>query len=277
MKAFLSHATDKPFVELVAKYLGREYIVYDVYSFDHGEGFKAEIARGLGKSNIFVFFLSRASLKSFWVDLELDQAQRKLFDHDISKAIAIRLDRSIAFEELPHWLRRNNAPFIDSPAIAARLIKEHINALKRESTPDLLIGRTADIARVEQALTPSDHRPPGIVALWGLPGIGRRAVAKRVLRDILDLQRPLAINIEPGDGIADLRLKLAAYLDTPKDSDEYKTSQQQADSAIPNRTWLHAFVTSTKCNPGVNWLSSSIKAGSSMRKEHYFQISATLS
>src|SRR4051794_35909596 len=102
MKAFLSHATaDKQFVGLVAKYLGREYIVYDAYSFDHGEEFKSEIVRGLGKSNIFVFFVSRASLKSFWVDLELDEARRKLFDHDISKAICIRLDNSITFDELP--------------------------------------------------------------------------------------------------------------------------------------------------------------------------------
>jgi hypothetical protein len=39
MKAFLSHSSkDKWYVDGVARNLGREYIVYDAYSFEHAEG-----------------------------------------------------------------------------------------------------------------------------------------------------------------------------------------------------------------------------------------------
>lgn len=238
MKAFLSHSSkDKFYVEAVAKSLGREYIIYDSFSFDHGKAFKDEILAGLDKSRVFVYFISKHSLDSYWVDFELTEAQKRLFGSQMAKAIAIRLDRTISISDLPHWMQRENIPFLESPSVAARLIRDHINDIKRSSTPDLFIGRSQDIERVEHALAPAnDHRPPGIVALWGLPGIGRRSVGKRISKDILDMQRSLAIEIEQGDSLGDLRLKLAALLDTPKSSEAYTALQKatEQDSDLTN-------------------------------------------
>ncbi|MBI2256015.1 MAG: TIR domain-containing protein [Proteobacteria bacterium] len=230
MKAFLSHSSkDKFFVDAVAKTLGREYIVYDSFSFDHGRAFKDEIIKGLEKSRVFVFFISKNSLESLWVDFELTEGEKRLFSNQISRAIGIRLDSTIAISDLPLWLQKENVPFLESPAVAARLIKEHVNDLKRSTIPDLFIGRSKDIGRVEQALAPAnDHRPPGMAVLWGLPGIGRRSVAKRILKDVLDFQRGLVVEVEQGDSVADLRLKLAALLEIAKASQDYEALQKQA-------------------------------------------------
>ncbi|MGO9615419.1 MAG: toll/interleukin-1 receptor domain-containing protein [Bryobacteraceae bacterium] len=93
MKAFLSHSTDdRNFVSQVAKILQREYVIYQEFSFDHGENFKNEILKGLEKSAVFVFFVSRASLNSVWVKFELDQAAERLLEKKLAKAIAIRID-----------------------------------------------------------------------------------------------------------------------------------------------------------------------------------------
>ena len=70
MRAFLSHSSvDKPYVTLVAKQLGRQYCVFDTYSFDTGEDFREAIRSGLDKSSVFVLFGSIKSLESVWVKI----------------------------------------------------------------------------------------------------------------------------------------------------------------------------------------------------------------
>jgi len=189
----------------VAKLLQREFVTHQDLSFDHGEDFKNEILKGLDKSAVFVFFVSRASLNSVWVKFELDQAAERLVEKKLAKAIAIRIDAAVGPDELPSWLRSISAPVIECPAAAARMIKEHISKVRSDSFPDLFLGRGKILEQVEEKMTPSDHRPPGIVALWGLPGIGRRALAKKVIKNVLDFQRAVQINVEPGDTAADVR------------------------------------------------------------------------
>ncbi len=232
MKAFLSHSSvDKAYVSEVARALHREFVTYQEFSFDHGEDFKTEILKGLDKSQIFVFFISRASLESFWVKFELEQAEERLVEKKLAKAIGVRIDPTITFDELPSWLRTVNTPFLDNPAAAARMIKDHINRARSEIAPDLFIGRGKSIDQVEEKMTPVAHRPPGVIALWGLPGIGRRALARRVAQNVLDFQRTVIVNVEPGDSAADIRVKIAAQYGETKGPDAYKIEQQKANVA----------------------------------------------
>jgi hypothetical protein len=79
MKAFLSHATpDKSYVDRVAEFLGRESVLYDRFSFDHGSEFSKEIIRGLDKTAVFVLFLSKHSIGRLWVDFELAEAETRV-------------------------------------------------------------------------------------------------------------------------------------------------------------------------------------------------------
>ncbi|TPK39236.1 tetratricopeptide repeat protein [Mesorhizobium sp. B2-5-4] len=232
MKAFLSHSTvDRSFVSEVAKSLHREFVTYQEFSFDHGEAFRDEILRGLDKSAIFVLFISRSSLDSFWVNFELDQAGERLLEKKLAKAVGVRIDASVGFDELPSWLRSVNTPLLEHPAAAARMIRDHINRVKSESVPDLFIGRGRSLEQVEERMTPADHRPPGVVALWGLPGIGRRTLARRVVQNVLDFRRAVQIKVEPGDTAADLRVKIAAQYNEVKNPESYEQEQTQADSS----------------------------------------------
>ncbi len=80
-------------------------------------------------------------------------------------------------------------------------------------------------------MTPPDHRPPGIVALWGLPGIGRRTLANKVIKNVLDFQRAIQINVEPGDTAADLRVKIVARYGDVKRPDAYQAEQERAEAS----------------------------------------------
>lgn len=65
LRAFLSHSsTQKEFVEAVARELGRQYCVFDKYSFHTGDDLHEAIKRGLNDSSLFVLFASKEALRS---------------------------------------------------------------------------------------------------------------------------------------------------------------------------------------------------------------------
>jgi len=75
MKAFLSHSSeDKEFVQAIARELGRQFCVFDEYSFETGEQLKRSIEQGIDDSSIFVLFASRKALDSVWVEFEEQEA-----------------------------------------------------------------------------------------------------------------------------------------------------------------------------------------------------------
>ena len=65
MKVFLSHSSkQKSYVEQVANILGKENIIYDSWTFEEGNKSLEEIYKGIEKSGIFTFFISKDSLNS---------------------------------------------------------------------------------------------------------------------------------------------------------------------------------------------------------------------
>jgi hypothetical protein len=62
MRAFLSHSSaDKPFVEAVARELGRQFCAFDQNEFETGEDFRNAIRKALDTSDLFVLFASKTS------------------------------------------------------------------------------------------------------------------------------------------------------------------------------------------------------------------------
>ncbi len=110
---FLSHSSkDKErYVRIVAEKLEKEFdehsIHYDEHTFEAGMKPLEEIEKGLGKTDLFVIFLSRASLNSEWVQKEIFVAR----ESDIVKRIyPIVIEENLDWndKEIPEWLKEYN-------------------------------------------------------------------------------------------------------------------------------------------------------------------------
>lgn len=213
-KAFLSHAwIDKEFVRAVANDLGRQFCVFDEQSFDTGETFKSSIEQHLDESSMFVLFASRCSLKSVWVDFEIEEAWYRKLEKKISSSIVFMLDSSLTPQDVPRWLSRVKFVYANVPAMAAREIRYHLDGLIRNERPVYFEGRALDLDRFQSMMMPPGKPAPRAGAIFGLPNIGRRTFLETVAPPTLGLSRILPIFVSKGDGLAELAIKIAARLE----------------------------------------------------------------
>lgn len=215
MKAFLSHSSkNKDFVEIVAKELGRQFCVFDKFSFQSGIEFKQSIEKGLDETNIFVLFASPDSMSSIWVQFEITEAFYLLLQKRITRVLILLMDDSLSLSALPEWARRAKAVPVKSPKQAAREIRSHLHEMLRLHSQPLFIGRTSEIAEAEAALlsTASDN-PPRYLLFVGLPQIGRKSLARRVAQNVLGTHSTTELLIENGDDLHDLVFKLATEVE----------------------------------------------------------------
>src|SRR5438132_978831 len=109
-KAFLCHSSlDKEYVGHVAKRLGRGKVVYDAMTFRAGEDFREAIRKGLDASALFTFFVSKASIDSVWCRYELDEAHLRRINGELQGQLAIIIDPTVTFSDLPNWMQRFRA------------------------------------------------------------------------------------------------------------------------------------------------------------------------
>lgn len=212
MKAFLSHSSvDKEFVRAVAKTLGRPFCIFDEQTFETGTEFKLSIEEGLSESDVFVLFASSKALESLWVNFEIEGAWYKKLEKKISKSLVYIIDSSIDLSDIPEWLKKGLIrQEFNSPQLIARDIKYHIEKLLREKRKQFFVGRRTEIEKAEESLTPVDGSvPPHILCFYGLPGIGRRALAKKVAESTLSLKKQVELRISEGDDLTDLCLIIA--------------------------------------------------------------------
>lgn len=215
MKAFLSHSSaNKDYVETVAKELGRQFCVFDKFSFQSGVEFKQSIEKGLDEANVFVLFASPDALASIWVEFETTEAFYRQLQKRLGRVLVLMLDDSIAIEKLPDWVRRAKAVQVKSPKQAAREIRSHLNELLRSHSQPLFVGRTSEVAEAEAALlSATNDKAPRFLILVGLPQIGRRSLAKRVAQNVIGTHTTTELLVEHGDDLRDLVFKLATEVE----------------------------------------------------------------
>lgn len=225
MKAFLSHSSkDNDLVDAVARQLGRQFCLYDKYAFETGEEFTAAIKRCLDKAGVFVLFASVQSLKSLWVQLEIDEAYQRKLRENIKRSLVYIVDEQINVEDLPDWIQRALVRKNSVASGIARDIRSHLDQLLRERRQAYFIGRGADIGRFEELLTPTDgSAPPRIFVVTGLPGIGRRTLLRHGAANLLDLRKTIEIRLGEGDGINDICAKVADVTESFSTAEEFKT------------------------------------------------------
>ena len=214
IKAFLSHSwADKEFVRAVANDLGRQFCVFDEQSFDTTETFKKSIESHLDASSIFVLFASAEALKRVWVDFEIDEAWYRQLEGKISKSMAFLIDSSLQPADLPPWLNRAKVIRANAPKIVAREIRHHLDELIRVEQHPYFEGRSADIERFQSMMTPIGKPAPRVVAVYGLPNIGRKTFIEKAAYLTLSFNRILPLQISDGDELVDIAIKIAAQLE----------------------------------------------------------------
>lgn len=210
LKAYLAYSSeDKTYVDKVAHLLGRALVIYDTMCFEPGHDIRDLIINGLVKSRLFVFFASKRSLASTWVKFEIDEATWKLLRDEMGGALTIVIDKDIYVTQLPQWMQRSLAGFIQSPTQAARVIRERLIQESGLDKQPPFLGRESDLAEfAPELIARPEEKPRRLVVISGLDGVGRRTFARRALKDYLSLAIGPILILEETASLDMLHLKL---------------------------------------------------------------------
>ncbi len=224
MKCFLSHSSkDKGrYVAQVAAKLAPN-IEYDELTFEEGMGNLEEILTALGRSDIFVLFLSENSLESEWVRREISEAKMRLENGELKRFFPIVIDRTITYRgpRIPKWISDSyNLRPITKPTIAAKRIRERMIEASWKSHPllkhrdQIFVGRNLHIADFEQRMDDLSKEQPLVLFTSGLRDIGRKSFMRNALRKsniVRDTYEPVRIDLTQEDNVEGLILKLADF------------------------------------------------------------------
>jgi hypothetical protein len=168
-----------------------------------------------------VLFASRAALQSLWVRFEAAEAEELLRNDLLKSALVLIIDRNTNHHDVPRWMQRALVNSVANPNAAARQIEPHLNRIRGLEPNPLFMGRDLLLTDISQKLIPTPGaRPPHVLIVSGLSGIGRRTFLRRALSDFLSLQAGPSFHLKPTDGIDTLHLALLdelGALDTKED------------------------------------------------------------
>lgn len=251
MKAFLSYShQESEIVHSVADQLGRPFVTIDKHAFDTADELVNAMEAAVEASSLFVFFASKASMRSAWVNFELGEARYHAALNRIKKVVVVILDDRISVNDFPAWMRRYNFVRSKSPRPIARIVRSVIDELVQDEQGKFFVGRGQEASALQSALVPPDSSTPAsLVAITGLPGIGRRTLLSRVARDSISIARVLKLEVEIGDSVQDLATKLADLVEpviSAADSIEIAKEIQGLDDEGALRRFLADAETSTR-------------------------------
>ncbi|ERS82399.1 hypothetical protein Q667_19205 [Marinobacter sp. C1S70] len=232
MKAFLSHSSlDKEIVREVANQLNRFNCIFDERSFDSGVEFQKSIEEKLSLSTVFVFFATRNSLDSNWCKFELEQAFYSKLKGALKRSIVFILNDDVEIGDLPSWLTTALIKKVSSPSAIARDIKHRLEEAAEEFQSPVFLGRSKERDLLEEALNPIDgSKPPKTLAVFGLPGIGRRSLVRNVTKDLFSLHKCVEIEVEAGETLNSLCAKLADIIEPYSCQEELRDIVEEINS-----------------------------------------------
>lgn len=188
---FLSHSSkQKGYVEIIARSLGKQNVVYDAWTFEEGNKTLDEIYKGIDSTGLFVFFISRESLKSDWVKKEILKAEEYIKKGKIKKFLPVIIDKEIKHSDpsIPNWMKDEyNLRYVSKPTKVVDLIKQKQRLISWDLFPNkkeldqLFIGRTEQLKQFQTRIYDIDQACPNCIIVSGLNAIGRRKFLKHSL------------------------------------------------------------------------------------------------
>ncbi len=244
MKCFLSHSSsDKGhYVSVVARKLGPN-IEYDEMTFEAGMGNLEEILKAMDRSDVFVFFISKASLESEWVKKEISEAKRLLDTGDLKRSFPVIIETDITHKDsrIPNWIKGSyNLKPIPRPTIAAKRIRERLIEASWSSHPmlkerdQIFVGRNSHIGDFERRFDDFNKRQPLVVFASGLADIGRKSTIRFALRKaniVRDTYEPIRIDLSQEDNIEGFIVKLYD-LGLSQDTDVFGLMGRSAEEKV---------------------------------------------
>lgn len=215
MKAFFSYSThDADLVHAVGRHVGRPFVTIDYLAFETGDDLLETIESAIHEAAMFVLFASRPALESLWVREEIGTARYDYAMGKLSHVLVFITDDTLGAKDLPAWLRRMKYSHLRASRPIAREVRHVIDEQLRARRSTFFIGRSREVATLQEALAPPDGRPvPRTLMASGLDGIGRQTLVRRVAQDLLTLRRTVRIDIESGDALSDIAAKTADLIE----------------------------------------------------------------
>lgn len=215
---FLSHASeDKPFVEKVYARLDVSSAFYDIRSIEPGQATLDAMEQGVRNSSIFVLFHSRHSEKA-WVNFEKGLARLNVIENSHAKILVCPIDGE-SYKTLPAWMQRymTTTPQYRVNDIARTILYLQDQSIA-EKGKEVFVGREDLSRRVELDILSAPTQvgaPIQHLLLTGIPGMGRSAVAKVIIRDSFSAMRPAGPFFDLPDmaDAVDIHLRLKEDLD----------------------------------------------------------------
>jgi tetratricopeptide (TPR) repeat protein len=276
MRAFLAHSsTDKALVQEVADQLGRQFCLYDKYSFNSGEDFSEAIRRCLDNASVFVLFASKISLERVWVKFEIEEAYRRKIRQTISQFLVYIIDDAVSFEDIPEWLTAALIIKEKSSKLISRDIRYNLDQLLRSKHQGYYFGRGDDSGRLEELLTPTDGTPaPRAFLVHGLPGIGRKTLIQHVGKDVLGFQKSIEIRISEGDSINELCVKIVDKVESFRRLEEFNNAFADIKALSPEKA-VQKCIADLGVLIGAGELPILIDEGGLLDNEGYLRVTPT--
>lgn len=142
-RVFLSHSKkDKYFIEFLANRLREARIDawYDNWEIPHGASLGEQIDKGIEECDLFFVYLTKDSIASKWVKVEIDSAQAKV--REVGGELAIYVESHDLISTLPLSLKRLRLGVLNE-----HNIDEAIHPLIASSWEALLTNETRSMAR----------------------------------------------------------------------------------------------------------------------------------
>jgi tetratricopeptide (TPR) repeat protein len=235
-RAFFSHSSkDKEFGDEVAALLDRGSVIYDRESFEPGTPFGAEIAARLSESGFLVLLGSRDALKSDWVRVELETA-RSLQQSGLLNESVLFTYNGTTHEDFPAWMRTGRIVPATSPRQVADLIRDHQAELIERNQRPVFLNRSTELAKISTALnSPQLGALRHTIFVYGRTGNGRRSLVLAAFRNATGLHRAYDLNLQSGDYLSDIAIKLAQFSETYTDRSELQLAMKELEIAPQER------------------------------------------
>lgn len=195
MKAFISHSSaQQEFAEMISDQLGPDQCVIDSYDFAPAYKTMDEIIRKLNDSIIFVFLISKESIKSDWCKSEVRLAKELTEKGRLKLFLPYIIDADVNLEMVRQkydWIvsvDTYNLKLFRSPILVARDIELKFRQIERSKYPylraidEIFEGRNDKIDEFQTKK--SRKRKAKSLIISGRPGTGRHRFSQRCADDI---------------------------------------------------------------------------------------------